>query len=237
MHNNNNNNNNNENPPPFSPDAIRYQTKQQQQQQETTPNPPPQFPVTLPQYFLVKYLGRALCTHLWGAKAVRTPIDDMVRNARQLSSMNEVPTLEVSVNSHGLTLAHRSSSPRNKHRHHSPERHQHGLIPIDNISYAMHDVKYSKVASCIVIRQLKNDHKNANETITECYAFLFQSKDHAHRFALTIAEAFKHQNPPTRPSRPRHDDKREGRSPQRRSRHRSNHRHHRPHHHLRDSHV
>jgi hypothetical protein len=236
------NDNNNENPVPFTPDAIRFQIKKQ----EITPNSSPQFQTTLPQYFLVKYLGRTLCTQLWGAKAVRTPIDDMVRNARQLSSMNEVPTLEICVNTHGLTLIHRNSPPRTKHHHsrnHSPERHQHGLIPLENISYGMHDMKYSKIASCIVLRQLKNEHKNVSETITECYAFLFQSKDHAHRFALSLAEAFNLQNQPTRPSRPHHDDKREGRSPQRRSRHRSSH-HPRTHHagkhndhHLRDSHV
>jgi hypothetical protein len=229
-------NNNNDSPAPFTPDAIRYKIKQQ----EIPPNPSPQIPLNLPQYFLVKYLGRTLCTQLWGAKVVRTPIDDMVRNARQLSSMNEIPTLEICVNTHGLTLTHRTSSNHNKHRHHSPERHQHGLIPLENISYAMHDMKYSKISSCIVLRQLKNDHINVNETITECYAFLFQSKDHAHRFALGIAEAFKLQNQPTttKPSRSRHDDRREGRSPQRRSRHQStHHHHHRTRHHLRDSEV
>lgn len=169
----------------------------------------------------------------------------MVRNARQLSSMSEVPTLEVTINTLGLTLTHRHSPTRNKHhRNHSPERHQHGLIPLDNISYAMHDVKYSKVASCIVLRQLKtptNDHKIVTETLTECYAFLFQTKDHAHRFALALAEAFNVQKQPTRNSRSNHDEKREGRSPQRRSKHRNGHKtHHDSKHnenHLRDSEV
>ena len=171
----------------------------------------------------------------------------MVHNARQLSSTNEIPTLEACVNTHGLTLTHRQSSPtRSKHypsRNHSPERQQHGLIPLDNISYVMHDIKYSKVASCIVLRQMKtlsNDHKTTTtETITECYAFLFQSKEHAHRFALALAEAFNVHNQPSRPSRSNYDDKREGRSPQRRSKHR-----HRTrtagryeNNHLKDSHV
>jgi len=150
----------------------------------------------------------------------------MVRNARQLSSMNDIPTLEACVNMYGLTLTHRQSPTRNKHHHsrsHSPEKHQHGLIPLDNISYVMHDIKYSKIASCIVLRQLKtlsNDHKNNMETVAECYAFLFQSKEHAHRFALALAEAFNAQKQSSKISRTNHDDKREGRSPRRRSKHR-----------------
>jgi hypothetical protein len=230
-------------PAPFTPDAIRLKLKPQ----ESLPPPPnlsSQPKLILPQYFLVKYLGRTPCTQLWGAKAVRSPIDDMVRNARQLSSMNEVPTLEACVNARGLTLTHRQSPTHIKH-HHSPERHQHGLIPLDNISYAMHDVKYSKVASCIVLRQTKTssiDHNNTNETLTECYTFLFQTKEHARRFALALSEAFNAQKQPTRVSRPNHDERREGRSPQRRSRHR--HHHERTHNngkhhdnHLRDSEV
>jgi hypothetical protein len=223
-----NDNNNNEIPAPFTPDAVRLKIKQQ----EIPPNSSSQSKLILPQYFLVKYLGRTPCTELWGAKAVRTPIDDMVRSARQLSSMNEIPTLEACVNTLGLTLTHRHSPTRNKHyRNHSPERHHHGLIPLDNISYAMHDIKYSKVASCIVLRQVKtptNEHKNVSETLTECYTFLFQSRDHAHRFALALAEAFNLQKQP-RSSRQNRDEKREGRSPQRRSRHRHGHHHHRGH--------
>jgi hypothetical protein len=154
----------------------------------------------------------------------------MVRAARQLSSMNEIPTLEACVNTSGFTLTHRHSPVHNKHhqsRKHSPERYQHGLIPLENISYVMHDMKYSKIAACIVLRQLKTsstDNKTTNETLTECYAFLFQSKEHAHRFALALSEAFNTQIQPTKPSsRQNPDDKREGRSPQRRSRHRSSH--------------
>jgi hypothetical protein len=219
-----NENNINPIPAPFTPDAVRLKIKQQ----EIPSNSSSQSKLILPQYFLVKYLGRTPCTQLWGAKAVRTPIDDMVRSARQIPSMNELPTLEACVSKNGLRLIHRHSPTRNKH-YHSPERHQHGLIPLENISYAMHDVKYSKVASCIVLRQAKtssNDPKNVMETVTECYAFLFQSKDHAHRFALALAEAFNAQNQPTRISRQNHDEKREGRSPQRRSRHRTGHHHH-----------
>jgi hypothetical protein len=164
----------------------------------------------------------------------------MVRAARQLSSMNEIPTLEACVNTSGFTLTHRHSPVQNKHhqsRKHSPERYQHGLIPLENISYVMHDIKYSKIAACIVLRQLKTsstDNKTTNETLTECYAFLFQSKEHAHRFALALSEAFNTQIQPIKPSRE------EGRSPQRRSRHRSSHQHDRTRHndnYLRDSEV
>jgi len=213
-------------PAPFTPDAIRLKIKPNKY--DNSPVPSSQFKLILPQYFLVKYLGRTACTQLWGSTAVRNPIDDMVHSARQLSSMNEIPTLEACINSRGLTLTHRHSPTRSKHhsRNHSPDRHQHGLIPLEYISYVMHDIKYSKIAACIVLRQSKNsssDKKTANDTVTECYAFLFQSKEHAHRFALSLSEAFNAQKHSSRGAKQNHDDKREGRSPQRRSKHRNGH--------------
>ncbi|CAF3226668.1 unnamed protein product [Rotaria socialis] len=229
-------NDNKDIPIPFTPDAILLKTKQQPQQQqqqlqETTANSSSQSKLILPQYFFVKYLGRVQCAQLWGAKAVRAPIDDMVRSARQFSSMSEIPTLEACVNTRGLTLTHQNLATQNKQNHSrnpSPERHQHGLIPLENISYAMHDIKYSKIASCIVLRQAKSSspiQKNTTETLTECYTFLFQSKEHAHRFALALAEAFNTQKQPVRTSRQNNDEQKDGRSPQRHSRHRSAHRH------------
>ena len=238
-------------PAPFTPDAIRIKIKPTKSDDAALLSS--QFKFILPQYFLVKYLGRTTCTQLWGSTAVRAPIDDMVHSARQLSSMNEIPTLEACINTRGLTLTHRNSPVHSKHqsRNNSPDRQQqqqqHGLIPLEYISYVMHDTKYSKVAACIVLRQSKSssDTKVNNETITECYSFLFQSKEHAHRFALSLAEAFNAQKHSSRTTRPNHE--REGRSPQRRSRHRSSHPHHHHHHertrnkyddtHLRDSEV
>lgn len=231
-------------PAPFTPDAIRIKSKPSRF--DDTALLSSQFKLILPQYFLVKYLGRTTCTGLWGSTAVRTPIDDMVHSARQLSSMNEIPTLEACINTRGLTLAHRHSSGSSKHNPSPDRQQQHGLIPLEYISYVMHDTKYSKIAACIVIRQSKSsssDSKTTNDTITECYSFLFQSKDHAHRFALSLAEAFNAQKHSSRIIKSNHE--REGRSPQRRSRHRSSHPHH--HHertrskyddsHLRDSEV
>jgi hypothetical protein len=218
-------------PAPFTPDAIRIKIKQNKY--DDSPNLSSQFKLILPQYFLVKYLGRTTCTQLWGSTAVRSPIDDMVHSARQLSSMSDIPTLEACINTRGLTLTHRHSParPNNKHqsRNHSPDRQQHGLIPLEYISYVMHDIKYSKVSACIVLRQSKtsaSDPKTTNDTVTECYAFLFQSKEHAHRFALSLAEAFNAQKRSSKGAKQNHEDKREGRSPQRRSKHRSNYHHH-----------
>jgi hypothetical protein len=145
--------------------------------------------------------------------------------------LNEIPTLEACINTRGLTLTHRHSPIRSKHhsRNTSPERNHQGLIPLEYISYVMHDAKYSKIASCIVLRQSKtssSDKKTTNDTVTECYAFLFQSKEHAHRFALSLSEAFNAQKRSSR-AKQNHDDRREGRSPQRRSKHRNGHHHER----------
>lgn len=228
------NNETHDTPAPFTPDAIRLKL------QETKPYDDSlivssQFKLILPQYFLVKYLGRTACSELWGTKAVRGPIDEMVQSARQLPSMNEIPTLEACINTRGLTLSHRYSPVRGKNssRNGSPERHQHGLIPLEYISYVMHDMKYSKISACIVLRQKKptatmtsaktteSTTNDANETVTECYGFLFQSKEHAHRFALSLAEAFNARKHSSRHGKNhQHYNRREGRSPNQRSRQR-----------------
>lgn len=159
-----------------------------------------------------------------------------------MPSLNEIPTLEACINTRGLTLSHRHSPTRSKHhsRNNSPERNHQGLIPLEYISYVMHDVKYSKIATCIVLRQSKtasSDKKTGNDTVTECYAFLFQSKDHAHRFALSLSEAFNAHKRSSRATKQNHDDKKEGRSPHRRSKHRNGHHHERTRDRYDDSHL
>ena len=224
-------------------DAVRLKLKEKQPYDDTL-LVSSQFKLILPQYFLVKYLGRTICSQLWGEKAVRGPIDEMVHAARKFPSMSEIPTLEATVNPRGLTLTHRQAPTRSSKRPNrspSPERHQHGLIPLEYISYVMHDMKYSKISTCIVLRQSKsssNEAKSNNDMVTECYGFLFQSKEHAHRFALSLAEAFNAQKHSSRATRTHHHQYRSperragaerGHSPPRRSRHRpgaSGHHHH-----------
>lgn len=230
----------NQSPYPF-PYSSPITSTQQQQQKQAELNPrestktnghviDSQQNLSLPQYFLVKYLGRTACSQIWGSKAVRTPIDELVQTARQLPTIGDLPTLEICVNHNGLNLTHRQSTSPHRHRHHrsrSPDRSHHGQIPIENISYAMHDVKYSKIASCIVLRQSKTKHQTS-ETLTECYVFLFQTKDHALRFTLALAKAFNGEKQSNRSN-----EKREGRSKHRHDKIKSDH-HHQP---FRDSHV
>ena len=217
-------------PAPFTPDAIRIKIKHRETDNSSLPSS--QFKLILPQYFLVKYLGRTKCTQIWGSTAVRAPIDEMVNSARQLSSVNEMPTLEACVNMRGLTLTHRYSPAQDKHsNNHNFEPYQCGLIPLEYISYVMHDTKYSKISACIILRQPKmssSEKKTSKETTTECYAFLFQSKDHAHRFALSLSEAFQSQRNSFKGAKQQNqDNKRDGRSPQRRLKHKSSHHHER----------
>ena len=120
------------------------------------------------QSFLVRYLGRSPCEQLVGVDAVRSPIDRLVFQAQQLLSVDELPSVEVRIDVHGLAVIN---------------RHQHGLIPLENISYAMRDLKYSRVGSCIVLRQ-------SMEIVSECYVFLFGSREDANRFPRALAQAF-----------------------------------------------
>lgn len=66
------------------------------------------------------------------------------------------------------------------------EKHyQSGLLPISNISYAVQDNVYSKVFSCIIVRECEG------KTISECYSFLCKQMESARRMALSITLAFK----------------------------------------------
>jgi hypothetical protein len=74
-----------------------------------------------------------------------------------------------------------------KHNKQNKEKYyQSGLLPISNISYAVQDNFYSKVFSCIVVRET-NDKK----TISECYSFLCKQNEISRRMALSITLAFK----------------------------------------------
>jgi hypothetical protein len=178
----------------------------------------PLFDFDWPCYFLVKYLGRSACQQMWGAAAVRTPTDNIVHKARQLPSINDLPTLEASIDRYNLRLArrHASSSARLL----SPSRSERGLIPLRHISYVTHDVKYSKVASCIVLRSTRGPRLEPtsptfnDESLVECYAFLFRSREQASRFTLAIGKAFHLERPSRMPS----TDRKHERSDQHRSR-------------------
>ena len=60
---------------------LQQQHGQQQQQKQSQSSENPE-DLTLPQTFLVKYLGKRDARGLWGVKHTRKPVDEMVAAAR-----------------------------------------------------------------------------------------------------------------------------------------------------------
>ena len=143
----------------------------------------------LPQSFECKYLGKTPCLGLWGLKHVREPVDRLVKNAKRVSSLDELPTVETLVSEKGIYIVQRLFSEKNqslKNKANIKEKHyRSGLLPISNISYATQDNLYSKVFSCIVVRE------HEQNTISECYSFLCDKNESARKMALSITLAFK----------------------------------------------
>merc|ERR1719323_1303292 len=93
-------------------------------------------PDTLPQEFVVKYLGKKEARGLWGIKHTRKPVDDMVGLARGLQPGTPLPYLQLSVSERGVQVgAHK----RNVNPSFEP-----GLHPIDTISYGVQDLVYTR---------------------------------------------------------------------------------------------
>ena len=131
--------------------------------------------------------------------------------AKRLPSIDDLPNLEALVSDKGIflvqkppttstTSAHKQSVIKSKA---NGKAYKSGLLPISHISYAAQDTVYSKVFSCIVIREGttggagggKGDTvgvgSSAAAVYSECYSFLCARNEVAKRMAVAITSAFK----------------------------------------------
>lgn len=134
---------------------------------------------SLPQVFECKYIGKTKCKGLWGLKNIREPVDRLIRNAKRKRSLNELPDVEALISDKGINVVQREA----KKNECKPLKS--GLLPINNISYAVQDNIFGKVFSCIIVREKEN------KVISECYSFLCSKNEIARRMALSITLAFK----------------------------------------------
>lgn len=141
-------------------------------------------PDTLPQEFVVKYLGKKEARGLWGIKHTRKPVDDMVGLARGLQPGTPLPYLQLSVSERGVQVgAHK----RNVNPSFEP-----GLHPIDTISYGVQDLVYTRVFAMIVVKdapELRGEGGTRRHPF-ECLAFVCDSRQTARRLTFALANAF-----------------------------------------------
>jgi len=134
---------------------------------------------SLPQKFIAKYIGCRSCRGLWGIQHTRDPVDALVDDLRRVErSGDDLPLVCLDVSVRGIGVA---VHPRSRSR-----RPVHGLLPLEFISYAVQDTRYSRVFAFILVREL-----SSRARATECHAYLCDAPLSARKLALSVALAFR----------------------------------------------
>ncbi|KAI8767529.1 CAunnamed protein product [Biomphalaria glabrata] len=136
----------------------------------------------LPQVFVAKYLGHRQVGGVCGLHHVRKPVDEMVTAIRskveEEKSKLELPLVYVVISAKGIDVREHTS---NTVKGVAPM----GLIPIDFISYGVQDIKYWRVFTCIVVREL-----SSRSRVATCHAFLCDSAHSCRKLAVSLGAAF-----------------------------------------------
>ncbi|KAI4496302.1 PREDICTED: uncharacterized protein LOC106790175 [Polistes canadensis] len=133
----------------------------------------------LPQVFQVKYLGSHDARGLWGIKHTRQPVDNMVTSAKALPTNTMLPLIKLVVSQEGVALL-----PLDKRKQ---ETNSSRMYAIENISYGVQDLVYTRVFSMIVVRETDNFRRVSP---FECHGFVCESKHHARQLTYALATAF-----------------------------------------------
>ncbi|XP_015172485.1 PREDICTED: uncharacterized protein LOC107064363 [Polistes dominula] len=133
----------------------------------------------LPQVFQVKYLGSHDARGLWGIKHTRQPVDNMVSSAKALPTNTMLPLIKLVVSQEGVALL-----PLDKRKQ---EANSSRMYAIENISYGVQDLVYTRVFSMIVVRETDNFRRVSP---FECHGFVCESKHHARQLTYALATAF-----------------------------------------------
>ena len=135
----------------------------------------------LPAFFIAKYLGHKDVNGVFGLEHVREPVDDFIAKVKDdLISMDrvELPLCYIVFSSKGIDIR---PHPANK----VTGELEYSLHPIDFISYGVQDMKYWRVFTFIVVKELSYKKRK-----TECHAFLADSTENARKMALALGACF-----------------------------------------------
>ncbi|EFA06112.1 hypothetical protein TcasGA2_TC008955 [Tribolium castaneum] len=131
----------------------------------------------LPFAATVKYLGSQPAKGLWGMKHTRKPVDYLVSLAKNLPPNKVLPIVKLEINLQGLSF----QDITNKKDKSPPV-----MFPIDEISYGVQDLVYTRVFSMIVVTD--TDLKNGVPFV--CHSFVCESRNQARQITYALAAAF-----------------------------------------------
>ncbi len=134
---------------------------------------------SLPQVFITKYLGSRPCTGIWGTEHTRGPVDDMISTVRTvLCNGQDLPLVKLSISEKGIDVS--------EHKQNKGGSIETGTIPIEFISYGVQDVRFMRVFTFIIVREMSWKAKKM-----ECHAYICDSPLTSKKLSLSVALAFK----------------------------------------------
>ncbi|XP_045609926.1 low density lipoprotein receptor adapter protein 1 isoform X2 [Procambarus clarkii] len=136
--------------------------------------------LSLPQEFVVKYLGHRDAGGLWGIKHTRKPVDEMVAQAKEMKAGETLPFLKLTVSDKGVDI---TDMPQNVNKD-----FEGGFYNIDVISYGVQDLVYTRVFAMIVVREESGSIKTQHPF--QCHAFVCDSRHNARKLTFALAQAF-----------------------------------------------
>lgn len=135
----------------------------------------------LPQGFVARYLGKKPCKGLYGIKHTRKPVDDLIGEVTaklDVVGKVELPLVYLIISLKGLDIR--------EHKYNQVQPLVEESFPLEFISFGIQDIKYWRVFTFIVVRELSSRTK-----LTECYAYLCDTIVNARKMALSLGAAFR----------------------------------------------
>ena len=136
----------------------------------------PQLP-TLPQGFVVKYMGKRETKGMWGSKYTRAVIEDVVDAISKMPKNEDLPLVNLDVYYQGLDMRPHS---KNKIKSFKPVR-----IPIQFISYGIQDIVFPRIFCFIMVKEMSSQKKSM-----ECHVYVCDTSKNAKQISSCLAVAF-----------------------------------------------
>ncbi|KAL0267819.1 UNVERIFIED_CONTAM: hypothetical protein PYX00_009972 [Menopon gallinae] len=135
----------------------------------------------LPQKFVLKVLGHCETTGLWGLKHTREPVEKMVKFAKDHKLC--LPIVQLIATREGIFVL-----PLDRKRNPDAEESR-VKIDIDNISYGVQDLVYTRVFSMIEVTDASNRFGPARVPFV-CHSFVCESHNTAKMLTYALDAAF-----------------------------------------------
>lgn len=132
---------------------------------------------TLPQSYIVKYMGNRPSKGYGGAKYIQSPVEEVVETVNQMTKGSDLPLVRLEVTVDGLNMT--------PHKRNKVKSFESVSIPIEYISYGSQDQNYPRIFCFIMVREM-----TARSKKLDCHVYACDSSKSARKVAASLAFAF-----------------------------------------------